>query len=73
MSRLDDARYRKRLQHLHDWLLDGRELKRLQELVAYAKAHPRKRESTHYKVKNPDGKIYYRRKPKRSGPQRKSR
>jgi hypothetical protein len=45
MTRLDDAQYRKRLQHFHQWLLDGRELKRLRELMAEARTHPRQRTS----------------------------
>jgi hypothetical protein len=54
---------RDELQKLHDWLLDGTELKKLQELYAEVKAHPRKRTSRKYVVRNPDGSVY--RRPKR--------
>lgn len=39
------------------WLADGTELAKLQKLVDEVKAHPRKRSSTRYKVKNPDGSV----------------
>ena len=57
MSRLDDPDYRAKLQHLYEWLLDGRELERLQKLVVEAKAHPAERRSRRYAVRKPDGSI----------------
>ena len=39
------------------WLVDGRELEKLQKLVDEVKAHQRKRSSNRYKVKNPDGSV----------------
>jgi hypothetical protein len=54
MARSDDPDYRKRMDEAIAWLADGRELAKLQKLVDEAKAHPRKRSSNRYKVKNPD-------------------
>jgi hypothetical protein len=52
-TRRDHPKYRARLEHLYEWLLDGRELKRLQKLAADVKAHPPKRTSRRHAVRNP--------------------
>lgn len=48
------------IQELVNWLHDGRELDRLEKLVAEARANPRKRTHSRAHVRNPDGSIYRR-------------
>lgn len=57
MTYRDDPEYRKIMDETIAWLADGRELDRLERLVKEAKAHPRKKSSNEYKVKNPDGTV----------------
>lgn len=64
----DDPEYRARLKYLYEWLLDGRELRRLQKLVEEVKKNPVKRRSRRYAVRNPDGTIYRRPKNRRRRP-----
>ena len=57
-SRFDDPDHQAKIEYLLNWLRDGRELKRLQNLVIEAKARPKKRRSRRYAVRNPDGSVY---------------
>lgn len=57
-ERSDDPDYQAKLRYLYDWLLDGRELKKLLAIAEKAKAHPRKRRSRRYAVRRADGSIF---------------
>lgn len=67
---LDDPEYRAQLEYLVEWLADGKELRRLEALVAEVRAHPVKRQPSRYRVRNQDGSIYRKPQRKPSGHQR---
>ena len=64
----DDPEMKARLEYLYNWLLDGRELRRLQKLVEQVKKNPVMRRDRRYAVRNPDGTIYRQPKNRRRRP-----